>query len=304
VGTESDDFRRPSAGRTTAGSRAGPAYDPGVLLVVDIGNTNITTGLVRAGALMATRRAATRASATADELELLLDGVLRLDGVGLADVDAIAAASVVPALTEGLEALAARRGRPLLVAATGTVPLAVRIDRPHEVGSDRLVNALAAARLYGTPAVVVDFGTATTLDCVAADGAYVGGAIAPGLELGLEALAARTAKLPRIELRAPDRAIGRDTISAMQSGTIFGYQALAAGLLQRVRGELADAAGVGPRDVRAILTGGLSAAPWVRHLEGIDAIDPDLTLKGLAILHAEVTGGEPLRLGLDEAGVG
>ena len=121
------------------------------------------------------------------------------------------------------------------MAAAGTVPLAVRVDRPGEVGADRLVNALAAARLYGTPAVVVDFGTATTLDCVAADGAYVGGAIAPGLELGLEALAARTAKLPRIELRAPDRAIGRDTVSAMQSGTVFGYQALATGLLRRVR---------------------------------------------------------------------
>ena len=92
------------------------------------------------------------------------------------------------------------------------MPLAIRVDRPDDVGADRLVNALAAARLHGTPAVVVDFGTATTLDCVAADGAYVGGAIAPGLELGLEALAARTAKLPRIELRAPDRAIGRDTV--------------------------------------------------------------------------------------------
>ncbi len=104
------------------------------------------------------------------------------------------------------------------MAAAGTVPLAIRVDRPSEVGADRLVNALAAARLYGTPAVVVDFGTATTLDCVATDGAYVGGAIAPGLELGLEALAARTAKLPRIELRAPDRAIGRDTVTAMQCG--------------------------------------------------------------------------------------
>jgi type III pantothenate kinase len=184
------------------------------------------------------------------------------------------------------------------------VPLPIRVDRPDEVGADRLVNALAASRLHGAPAVVVDFGTATTLDCVAPDGAYVGGAIAPGLELGLEALAARTAKLPRIELRAPDRAIGRDTVSAMQAGTVFGYQALAAGLLERVRRELADAHGREPSQVRAILTGGLSTAPWARTLPGIDAIDPDLTLKGLAILHAEVSGGTPLRLGLDEAGVG
>ncbi|HSL34105.1 MAG TPA: type III pantothenate kinase, partial [Candidatus Limnocylindrales bacterium] len=159
-------------------------------------------------------------------------------------------------------------------------------------------NALAAARLHGTPAIVVDFGTATTFDCVAADGAYVGGAIAPGLELGLEALAARTAKLPRIELRTPDRAIGRDTIGAMQAGTIFGYQALVTGLLARVRRELADAADVDPDGVIAILTGGLSAAPWAKALDGIDVIDPDLTLKGLAILHAEVSGGEPLELGL------
>jgi type III pantothenate kinase len=269
-----------------------------MLLALDVGNTNITLGLFRAGALLATRRAATDQRATADEVELLVDGLLRLDGMTLADLDGIALASVVPALTAAVESIADRRGCPLVAASAGTMPLAVRVDRPGDVGADRLCNALAAARLHGTPAVVVDFGTATTFDCVAADGAYVGGAIAPGLELGLEALAARTAKLPRIELRAPDRAIGRDTVTAMQAGTIFGYQALAAGLLKRIRRELADANGVGPADVRAILTGGLSAAPWARGLEGIDAIDPDLTLKGLAILYAEVGGGEPLELGL------
>jgi type III pantothenate kinase len=282
--------------------RPGPAVRPRIilamLLALDIGNTNVTIGVFRAGALLSTRRAATDPRATTDQLELLLDGLLRLDGMTVGDVDAIALASVVPALTAALEAVAERRDRPLIVAGPGTMPLAIRVDRPADVGADRLVNALAAARLHGTPAVVVDFGTATTLDCVAADGAYVGGAIAPGLELGLEALAARTAKLPRIELRAPDRAIGRDTVSAMQAGTIFGYQALAAGLLERVRRELADANGVQPAEVRAILTGGLSAAPWARTLDGIDAIDPDLTLKGLAILHAEVGGGEPLELGL------
>ena len=269
-----------------------------MLLALDIGNTNITIGIFRAGALLTTRRAATIARATTDEIELLLDGLLRLDGITLADLDAIALASVVPALSGAVEAIAERRDRPLLIAGAGTVPLAIRVDRPSDVGADRLVNALAAGRIHGTPAVVVDFGTATTLDCIAADGAYVGGAIAPGLELGLEALAARTAKLPRIELRAPDRAIGRDTVSAMQAGTIFGYQALATGLLERVRRELADANGVAPAEVRAILTGGLSAAPWARSLEGIDVIDPNLTLKGLAILYAEVGGGEPLELGL------
>ena len=279
-------------------TRVGPRIIAAMLLAIDIGNTNVTIGLLRSGALVATRRAATPVRATADELELLLDGLLRLDDAGFADVDALACASVVPALTAHVEVIAARRERALTVASAGTVPLAIRVDRPSEVGADRLVNALAAARLYGTPAVVVDLGTATTLDCVAADGAYVGGAIAPGLELGLEALAARTAKLPRIELRAPDRAIGRDTVAAMQAGTVFGYQALTTGLLARVRHELADMAGVAPAEVHAILTGGLSAAPWAATLDGIDAIDPDLTLKGLAILHAEVTGGERLKLGL------
>lgn len=269
-----------------------------MLLAVDIGNTNVTIGLFRNGALSVTRRAATSAGATADELEMLLDGLLRLDDVAFADVGSIACASVVPALTASLEQVAERRERPLVIASAGTVPIPIRVDRPDQVGADRLVNALAAQRMYGSPAVVVDFGTATTLDCVAADGAYVGGAIAPGLELGLEALAARTAKLPRIELRTPDRAIGRDTVSAMQAGTVLGYQALAGGLLARVRSELAQAAGIAPGEVRAILTGGLSLAPWVRALEGIDAVDPDITLKGLAILHAEVAGGRPLRMEL------
>jgi type III pantothenate kinase len=266
-----------------------------MLLAVDIGNTNVTLGLVVGGAIIATRRAGTHRTATADELELHLEGLLALDGHRLEDVDAVAVASVVPSLTSAVEAVAARRGIPILVAGNGVVPIAVRVDRPGEVGADRIVNALAAARLYGTPAVVVDFGTATTLDCVGPDGAYVGGAIAPGLELGLEALAARTAKLPRIELSTPDRAIGRDTVSAMQSGTVFGYQALASGLLARVRAELAEASGVAPAEVHTILTGGLSAAPWATGVEGVDAIDPDLTLKGLAIVHAEVAGGEPFR---------
>jgi type III pantothenate kinase len=269
-----------------------------MLLAIDVGNTNITTGLIQGGAIVATRRAATPARTTADELDLLLDGFLRLDGTRVDDVDAIVCASVVPALAAALEIVANRHDRPLVTASAGTTPIAVRVDRPDDVGADRLVNALAAGRLYGTPAVVVDFGTATTFDCVGPDGAYVGGAIAPGLELGLEALAARTAKLPRIELRAPERAIGRDTVSAMRSGTIFGYQALATGLLRRIRQELADSAGIEPAAVKAILTGGLSAAPWAADLDGVDVIDPELTLRGLAILYADVTGGERLELGL------
>lgn len=265
-----------------------------MLLALDIGNTNITLGVVVGGTIAGTRRAGTAAAGTVDELEVLLGALLGLDRRGLDELSAIALSSVVPAVTARLEALTARRRIPLLVASAGTVPIAVRVDRPAEVGADRLVNALAAARLYGTPAVVVDLGTATTLDCVGPDGAFVGGAIAAGLELGLEALASRTAKLPRIPLRTPDHAIGRDTVGAIQAGAILGHQALVSGLLARSRAELADAAGIDPADVRAILTGGLSAAPWASGIQGVDAIDSNLTLKGLAILHAEVAGGEQL----------
>jgi type III pantothenate kinase len=274
------------------------SYHRGVLLAVDIGNSNVTLGLFRAGELTATRRAVTQPRQTADELDNALSALLALDELSLADVSAIVLASVVPVLTATLTTVAARHDRPLLVAAAGTVPIAIRVDRPGDVGADRLVNALGAGRLHGTPAVVVDLGTATTWDCVGADGAYVGGAIAPGLELGLEALAARTAKLPRVELRTPDRAIARETVGAIQSGAILGYQALVTGLLARIRDELAEQSAVEPAKVHTILTGGLSAAPWARGVTGVDVIDPDLTLRGLQILHAEVTAGRQVELEL------
>ena len=272
-----------------------------MLLVLDVGNTNVTLGLVHGESIMASRRAATRRSETADELELLVDGLLRLDGASLADVTGIALASVVPSVTGVTASVADRRGVPIMIASVDNVPMPVRTERPAEVGADRLVNALAVARLYGTPAIVVDFGTATTFDCIAGDGAYVGGAITPGLELGVEALASRTARLPRIELREPERAIGTDTVSAMQSGVVFGYRALTLGLLERIRLELAQAESVRDVDIQVVLTGGLSAAPWARDLPGVDAIDPDLTLKGLAILWTLASGVADVP-GLDASG--
>ena len=271
-------------------------YDPPMLLVLDIGNTNLTLGLVAGGNLRGIRRAATHRATTGDELELLLDGLLRLDGRGLADIDAASLASVVPQQSALVEGVMTKRGIPLLVAASGIVPMAVRVDRPSEVGADRLVNALAAARIYGAPAIVVDFGTATTFDAVGPDGAYLGGAIAPGLRLGLEALASKTALLPKVELRVPDRAIARDTVNAIRAGAVLGHQAMTAGLLAAIRSELAETAGAEAAEIRVVLTGGLSAEPWARSIEGVDAVDPDLTLKGLAILHAEVAGGEPLAI--------
>jgi type III pantothenate kinase len=270
-----------------------------MLLALDIGNTNLTFGLAQGETIVASRRAATRPSSTADELENLLDGLLRLDGGSLADATGIALASVVPALTTAATAVAERRGLPLVVASAEVMPMPVRVERPAEVGADRLVNSLAVARLYGTPAVVVDFGTATTFDCVARDGGYVGGAIAPGLELGMEALASRAAQLPRIELAEPIKSIGTDTVSAMQAGIVLGYRALTLGLLDRIRAELARSENAKESEVQVVLTGGLSAAPWARDLPGVDAVDPELTLKGLMILwtltygsgDAAVTGG-------------
>ncbi len=253
-----------------------------MLLALNVGNTNVKLGLVRDGELVSVRRAETRPERTADELELLLDGLLRLDGAALGDVTEMAVGSVVPAVGTALAAIARRRGLELTVTDARTVPIPVRVDTPSEVGADRLLNALAAGRLYGGPAVVLDFGTATTVDAVAADGAYVGGAIAPGLEIGLDALASRTAQLPRIALRAPGRAIGTNTVTAMQSGTVFGYLGLARELLARVARELEP-----DGRVRTILTGGLSEAPWMAELGPVDAIEPDLTLKGLIILHDE-----------------
>ncbi len=265
-----------------------------MLLAIDIGNSNITLGIVEGGSILATRRAGTHRATTVDELELLFDGLLSLSDRSLDGVSGAALVSVVPSQTAMVEAVADRRGIPILVAAPGTIPIAIRVDRPGEVGPDRIVNALAAQRLYGCPAVVVDMGTATTYDCVGPDGAFIGGAIAPGMKLGLEALAGNTARLPRIELRTPDRAIGRDTVSAMQSGTVFGYQAAVTGLLARIRRELAEQTGTRLDHVKGILTGGLANEPWARDVEGVEAIDPDLTLKGLAILYAEIAGGEPV----------
>jgi len=269
------------------GLHKGPCDDAPVLLALDVGNTNVTLGLVVDGALTGSRRAITPPTPTPDELELLLSGLLELEGRRLGEIEAISLASVVPGVTDALEVVTERRSMPLLEATSDTVPIPIRVDKPSEAGADRLVNALAVQRLHGTPAIVLDFGSATTLDVVAADGAYLGGAIAPGLELGLEALARNTAKLPRIELRMPDRAIGSNTEDAMRSGAIHGYIGLARELLERTRAELAAAEGVEASLVRTVATGGLAHQPWIAEIGGIDAIDPDLTLKGLAILYQE-----------------
>jgi type III pantothenate kinase len=261
-----------------------------MLLVIDAGNSHLRVGLARGGVLIGSWRAVTRPASTPDDLEILLGGLLRLDGHDLEGVAAIAISSTVPALEDAVGAVAARRRIACAVAGAATIPMAVDVDHPGEVGPDRLVNAYAAAHLLGAPVIVVDCGTATTFDAVDSRGAFVGGAIAPGLRLGLESLAARTARLPLVELRAPDAAIGRDTVSAIRVGSVLGHRLMIEGILDGIRRQLAAGAGIAPHEVRAILTGGLSALPWARTIEGLDGIDPDLTLKGLVEFHRAVAG--------------
>jgi type III pantothenate kinase len=263
-----------------------------MLLSLDVGNTNLTIGMSNVGEpsgfIGEGRIATSPRDIAADAFEALLAGLLGLGDRPLeAIVQTIVMASVIPAWSAAAAEVAARHRIPFLEATTETVPIPIRIDRPSEAGADRLVNAFAAGRLYGTPAIVVDFGTATTLDVIAADGAYIGGAISAGLQLGLDALASRTAMLPRIELVAPDRVIGRSTVAAMQSGAIIGHVGLANELIHRTRAELAAQSPEGSR-IHVVLTGGLSNEPWAREIQGIDTIDPLLTIRGLVLLHAEV----------------
>ena len=257
------------------------------LLAADIGNTNITLGLFTDGELAGSWRATTRAGATPDEVAALTAEMLALDGHRLDELGAVALASVVPPLTGTFERFVRTRIglEPLIVDAASLADvLRIEIDRPAEAGADRLCNALAARTEFGGPAIVVDLGTSTNFDVLSAEGAYIGGAIAPGLGLSLEALVGYASKLPRIELRRPPQAIGANTIHAMQSGTVLGYIGLVSGLLTALRGELAERSPAGSR-VTVIATGGYTHEPWLREVPGIDAIEPDLTLRGIRYAH-------------------
>jgi type III pantothenate kinase len=265
------------------------------LLAADIGNTNVTIGLFTDGRLARSWRAITRANATSDEVAAMVTSLLALDGHRLEELDALALASVVPPLTETWERLAAER--------IGVVPaivdaaaldgiLDIRIDRPSEAGADRLANALAARIEFGAPAIVIDLGTSTNFDLVDADGAYVGGAIAPGMGLSLEALVGRASKLPRIELVRPPSAIGANTVTAMQSGAVLGYIGLVSGLLTALRGELIERSPAGSR-VTVVATGGYTYQPWLAEVPGIDATEPDLTLRGIGYAWSAMRERDP-----------
>ncbi len=250
-----------------------------MLLCVDIGNTNITIGLYRGEELVAHWRVSTDQQKMPDEYGILLLSLMARQGLEPSEIRGVSVASVVPPVTDMiLEMLDSYVGvEPLLVGAGIKTGVAVRYDNPYEVGADRVVNAAAAFRLYGGPACIVDFGTGTTFDALSATGDYLGGAIAPGVRVAAEALFLRTAKLPRIDLTRPRKAIGTNTADSMRSGILFGYVGLVEGMVERFRREL------GP-SMRVIGTGGL-AKDIAQETDVIEVVDPWLTLKGLQIVY-------------------
>lgn len=251
-----------------------------MLLAIDIGNTNIVWGVFDGDRLVADWRIGTDHSKTTDEYAILLLDLLRVEGISPDRVDGVILSSVVPPLTPLFEELTETyfHRLPLNVSAEMETGLTIKYTNPREVGSDRIVNAAAAYRRYGGPIIIVDFGTATTFCAVTADGGYLGGAIAPGLRISAEALYARTAKLPKVEMVRPKSAIGQDTVASMQAGLVFGYAGLVDELVRRIQQELG-------RDCFVLATGGLAGliAPESR---SIREVRPHLTLEGLALLYA------------------
>ena len=249
-----------------------------MLLAIDVGNTQTHLGAFDGEALREHWRFQTRAGATADELAERVHGLLDRRGIQLADASGLVVASVVPPLDRQYEDLAEfYAGARCLVVGPGVrTGMAIRIENTHEVGADRLVNSVAAyARVKGA-CVVVDFGTGINVDVVSSTGDYLGGAIAPGVEVSLSALTERGARLPRIDLAEPAAAIGKSTRGAIQSGVIFGFAGLIDGIVRRIAGELDD-------DPQVIATGGLASA-IVPFCETIDAVDDLLTLTGLRLI--------------------
>src|SRR5436190_767463 len=259
-----------------------------MLLAVDAGNTNLVFALVEDGAIRARWRIATDPRRTADQYAVWLHQLLALEGYAKADVEAVIIGTVVPRALHNLEVLASKYfGVTPLVAGEAPVEWGIALDvaEPKSVGADRVLNTIAAHALHEGDLIVVDFGTATTFDVVDYSGAYKGGIIAPGINLSLDALVNAAAKLPRIAIEAPRddlSVIGRTTSSQMLIGIYWGYVAMIEGLTERMKRELA-------RPVTVVATGGL-ADLFDEYTQVFDAIEPDLTIQGLSLLHAMATG--------------
>ncbi|HEX8232183.1 MAG TPA: type III pantothenate kinase [Caulobacteraceae bacterium] len=246
-----------------------------MLLAIEQGNTNTLFAVHDGAQWVAQWRTGTDSTRTADEYAVWLSQLLCLQELSLARLDSCIISTVVPQALFNLRNLARRylKAEPLIVGENAELGLQVRIAKPNEAGADRLVNAIGAYACYGGPLIVVDSGTATTFDLIAADGAFEGGVIAPGINLSMQALHDAAAKLPRIAIRRPARVIGTDTVEAMQAGVFWGYIALIEGLIARIRSEYA-------KPLRVVATGGV-ASLFEGATESIDVFDSDITLKGL-----------------------
>lgn len=254
-----------------------------MLLTIDIGNTQTVLGLFSDERLDHTWRIATYDTRTADELAVLITSLLsQTPNKVVGSVTGVALCSTVPAALHEMRLMCSKyyADLPVVVVEPGVrTGVPILTDNPKEVGSDRIINSLAAATHFGGPAIVVDFGTATTFDAVSRKGEYLGGAIAPGIEISVEALGARGAQLRKVELARPRSVVGRNTVEALQSGILYGFAGQVDGIVHRMASELAD----DPNDVTVIATGGL--APLVlEEAETIDAHDPWLTLRGLKLV--------------------
>ncbi len=252
---------------------------PAMLLVIDVGNSNIVYGLFEGKVLKHQFRVETGRSRTADEYRVVLHQLLAMNDVAPGQITAAALASVVPSLTEQMAELV-RRGfgtEPLVVGPGIRTGMAILYENPREVGADRIVNAVAAFERAKGPVIVVDFGTATTFDCVTPKGEYLGGVIAPGIQISADALFARAAKLPRVEIAKPPHVIGRNTIHSIQSGIVYGYVGLVDGVVGRLREEL-------DHDAVVIATGGLARLIAPLSTTIAEAVD-ELTLEGLRLIH-------------------
>lgn len=249
-----------------------------MLLAIDVGNTNTVLGVFDGERLAGDFRTRSEAHATGDELGLTVTGLLALRDIAPRDIDGVVVSSVLPSLARSLDELSTRYFdvSPLIVGPGIRSGIRILVDDPRQVGADRIVNAIAAFRLYGGPAIVVDLGTATTFDAISRSGDYLGGAIAPGLVVSLDALVDRAAKLNRIDPVAPPSVIGRTTAAAMQSGVVLGYVGLVEGLVGRMRAELGG-------EARVVATGGL-AEVLAEQTAAIDVVDQRLTLVGLRMI--------------------
>lgn len=250
-----------------------------MLLSVDVGNTQTVIGLFDGDELVTSWRIATDATATSDELRIKLGGLFALNGFEESEVDAVALASVVPALTEGWVAVAGSAWGvdPVVIGPGVRTGLDIAVDDPGEVGADRIANAIAAIERFGAPVLVVDFGTATTIDVIDRDKRYRGGTISPGIETSTDALFAHAARLYKVDLDTPDHAIGTNTRDSLQAGILYGEAARIDGLVDRISAELDDTPTV-------VATGGL-ATRVADISRTIGEVDEDLTLRGIRSIH-------------------